>query len=111
MSEIVKIIDETETQKNNKKTKTNKDRKEQGGQKQKGDSKRVRAKWFFRGFKLGFLQLTCKPYIIFKPNLEFALPIILLQRESHESKHVAVECRCLKIWDLLSFWYDPQSQF
>ena len=44
MSEIVKIIDETETQKNNKKTKTNKDRKEQGGQKQKSDSKRVRAK-------------------------------------------------------------------
>ena len=41
MSEIVKIIDETETQKNNKKTKTNKDRKEKGGQKQKGESKRV----------------------------------------------------------------------
>ena len=41
MSEIVKLIDETETQKNNKKTKTNKDRKEQGGQKQKGESKRV----------------------------------------------------------------------
>ena len=36
-------------------------------------------------------------------NLELALSIILKQRELIESKHVAVECRCLKIWDLLSF--------
>ena len=60
-------------------------------------SERVRAKCFCCAFKLGFLQLTCKPYLIFKSNLEFALPTILLQRELHESKHVAMECRCLKI--------------
>ena len=29
--------------------------------------------------------------------------IILKERELYESKHVAVERRCLKIWDLLSF--------
>ena len=31
------------------------------------------------------------------------LSIILIERELYESKHVTVECRCLKIWDLLSF--------
>ena len=36
-------------------------------------------------------------------NLELALLIILKERELHESKHVAVECRYIKIWDLLSF--------
>ena len=44
-------------------------------------SERARAKWFF------------------KPNLKLALSIILKQRELYESKNVAVECRCLKIWD------------
>ena len=42
-------------------------------------------------FKLGFLQL------IFKSNLELALSIILKQRGLYESKHVVVDCRCLKI--------------
>ena len=54
-------------------------------------------------FKLGFLQLICKAFLIFKWNLELALSIILKQRELYESKHIALECRCLKIWDLLSF--------
>ena len=93
MSEIMKIIDERETQ---KKAKT---------EKNKGDgscNERVTAKWFC-AFKLDFLQLICKASLIFKSNLELALSIILKQRELYESKHVAVECRCLKIWDLLSF--------
>ena len=63
-------------------------------------------------FKLGFLQLIYKASLIFKLNLELALPIILKKREWYESKHVAVECRCLKIWDLLFFLlflYVPQS--
>ena len=68
--------------------KANKDRKEQGD---RNYSERARAKWFCCAFKLGFLQL------------ELALSIILKQKELYESKHVAVECRCLKIWDLLSF--------
>ena len=74
-------------------------------EKNKGDgscNERVAAKWFC-AFKLDFLQLICKASLIFKSNLELALSIILKQRELYESKHVAVECRCLKIWDLLSF--------
>ena len=39
----------------------------------------------------------CKTSLIFKWNLELALSIILKQRELYESKHVAVECRCLKM--------------
>ena len=31
--------------------------------------------------KLGFLQLICKGSLIFKSNLELALPIILKERE------------------------------
>ena len=46
---------------------------------------------------LGFLQLICKASLIFKPNLELALPIDLKERELCESKHVAMKCRCLKI--------------
>ena len=55
------------------------------------------AKWFCYAFKLGFLQLICKASLILKSNLELALSIILKQRELYESKHVAVECRCLKL--------------
>ena len=66
-------------------------------------SEMVGAKWFCCAFKLGFLHLICKASLIFKSNLELALSIILKERELYESKHVAVECRCLKIWDLLSF--------
>ena len=63
---------------------------------------RVRGMWFCWAFKLGFLLLMCKASSIFKSNLELVLSIILKERESYESKHVAVECS-LKIWDLLSF--------
>ena len=54
-------------------------------------------------FKLGFLQLICKASLIFKSKLDLALSIILKERELYESKHAAVECRYLKIWDLLPF--------
>ena len=52
--------------------------------------------------EIRFLQLIYKALLIFKPNLEQALSV-LKERESYESKHVAVECRCLKIRDLLSY--------
>ena len=48
-------------------------RKETQTEKNKVDrcySERVRAKRFFCAFKLGFLQLICKLYLIFKSNLE-----------------------------------------
>ena len=48
-----------------------------------------------------FLQLICKASLIFKSSLELTLSIILKQIELYEPKHVPVECRCLKIWDLL----------
>ena len=72
----------------------------------KGDgsySKRVREKCFCWAFKLGFLQLICKAFLIFKSNLELTLSIILKERELYEPEHVAVECRYLKTWDLLYF--------
>ena len=88
MSEIMKIIDERERQKN-------KDRKKQRSGASYSES--VRAKWFCCAFKLGFVQLICKASLIFKSNLELALSIILKERELYESKHVAVECRCLEV--------------
>ena len=84
MSKIIKIIDERETQK-------------------RSYREWVRDMWFCWAFKLGFLILICKASLIFKSNLELVLSIILKERESYEPKHVAVECRCLKIWDLLPF--------
>ena len=75
-------------------------RKKKRRKRTRGDksySERVRAKWFCCAFKLGLLQLICKASLIFKSNLELALSIILKQRELYESKHVAVECRCLNI--------------
>ena len=66
-------------------------------------SEKVRDKWFCLAFKLDYLQLICKASSIFKSNLESASSIISKERELYESKHTAVECRCLKIWDLLSF--------
>ena len=95
MLEIIKIMDEREMQQK-------KDRKEQRGD--TSYSKSVRSKWFCCVLKLGFLQLICKASLIFKSNLKLALSIILKEKELHESKHVVVECRCLKICDLLSFW-------
>ena len=68
----------------------------------KNYSERVRAKWLCFVFKLDFLQLICKASLSFKSNLELALSTILKERELYESKHIAVKCRCLKNWDLLS---------
>ena len=102
MSEIMKIVDERETQKTTTTTTKNKQRQKRV-RGNRSYSERVRAKWFCCAFKLGFLQLICKASLIFKWNIELGLSIILKQREFHESKHVAVECRCLKIWDLSSF--------
>ena len=90
--EVMKIIDERETQKKKK------DREEQGD---KSYSERVRARWFCCVIKLGFFESICKASLIFKSNLELPLSIILKDQELYELKHVAVEC--LKIWDLLSF--------
>ena len=94
MSEIMKMIDERERQRNK-------------GRKRQRNSARyseiVRPKWFCYAFKLGFFQLKCKASLIFKSNLELALSIILKRRELYESKHVVVECKCLKTCDLLSF--------
>ena len=85
---MMKIIDEREMQKQTKKQKRTRWHRSY--------SERVRSKWFCCSFKLGFLRLTCKASLIFKSNLELALLMISNQRELYESKHVAVECRCLK---------------
>ena len=87
----MKVIDERETQKKKKKKRQEKARWD------RSYSERVRAKLFCCAFKLGFLQLIRKTSSVFKSNLELALSIILKQRELYESKHVAVQCRCLKI--------------
>ena len=79
----------------------NKDIKEQWDDASYSES--MRAKWFCCAFNSGFLKLICKASLIFKWNLELALSIILKERELCESKHVVVECRCLKRWNLLSF--------
>ena len=91
--EIMKTIDEREMQKTTKEKQTKTERSKGN----RSYSERVRAKWFCCAFKLGFLQLTCKTSLIFKSNLELGFSIILKQRESYEAKHVAVECRSLKI--------------
>ena len=78
--------------------------KETKAEKSKGKrsySESVRAKLFscvtLCIILLGFLQLKWNASLILKSNLELALSIILKQRELYESKHVAMECRCLKI--------------
>ena len=89
----METIDEREMQKITKEKQTKAERSNGN----RSYSERVRAKWFCCAFKLGFLQLICKAFFIFKLNLELALSIILKQRELYESKHVSEECRCLKI--------------
>ena len=96
--EIMKTIDERELQKTTKEKQTKTERSKEN----RSYCERVRVKCFCCAFKLRFLQLICKTFLIFKSNLELSFSIILKQRELHESKHVAVECKCLKIWDLLS---------
>ena len=98
----MKIVDERETQKTTTATKKqNKNKQRQKRERgNKSYSERVRAKWFCCAFKSGLLQLICNASLVFKANLELALSIILKKRELYESKHGAVECRCLKIWDI-----------
>ena len=85
MSEIMKIIDERETQNRQRQKGTTGDR---------NCRERVTAKWLFCVFKSGYFRLIRKAFLIFKSNLELALSIILKQRELYESKHLAVEWRC-----------------
>ena len=87
---------------NNNSNNNNNNKKTEKARGDRSYSERVRAKLFCCAFKLGFLQLICKASLIFKSNLELALSIILKQRELYQSDHDAVECRCLKLWDLLS---------
>ena len=98
--EIMKTIDEREMQKTTKEKQTKTERSKGN----RSYSERVRAKWFCCAFKLAFLELIFNASLIFKSNLELALSIILKQRKLYESMHVAVERRCLKIWDLLFFF-------
>ena len=86
----MKIIDEKEREKKKKSERKN------------GVTQSVTAKWFFCAFKLDFSQLTCKASLVFKSSLESALSMIWKERV-YKSKHVVVECRCLKIWDLSYF--------
>ena len=87
----------------NKRSKKNKDRTSKGVRGTEAVVKGWQLNGFSVHFELGFSQLIGKAVLIFKSILELALSIILKERELYESKHVAVECRCLKIWDLLSF--------
>ena len=69
--EIMKTIDERETQ--IKTEKKNKQRKKQRQKRARGNwsyNERVKAKWFYCAFKLG-------ASLIFKLNLELALSVIL----------------------------------
>ena len=87
----------------NKRSKKSKDRKSKGVRGTEAIVKGWQLNGFSVHFELGFSQLIGKAVLIFKSILELALSTILKERELYESKHVAVECRCLKIWDLLSF--------
>ena len=103
--EIMKTMNEKEMQKTTKEKQTKTERSKVN----RSYSERVRAKWFCFAFKLGFLKLICKPSLIFKSKLELTLSIILKQTELYESKHVTVECRCLKYETCYPFWYASQS--
>ena len=70
--EIMKTVDERKMQKTTKEKQTKTERSKRN----RTYSERVRAKWFYCAFKLGFLQLICKASSIFRSNLELALSII-----------------------------------
>ena len=78
--EIIKITNERETQKKQKtknNNKTNKQtKKTEKNKRNESYSERVRPKWFYCAFELGFLRLICKAPLIFKSNLELALSIV-----------------------------------
>ena len=103
MSEIMKITDEREKQ--NKQTNKQRWKRTRGGTEAIVKGRELNdflVHLSFSAVKV-FLPLISKVSLTFKSNLELALSIILKQRELYESKHVAVDCRCLKIWNLLSF--------
>ena len=89
----------------NNRWKRNAKNKKQKRKKRTRGTKAIAKGWeindFVERFKSGFLQLICKASLIFKSNLELLYE--RKERELYESKHDVVECRCLKIWDLLSF--------
>ena len=97
--DIMKTIEEKQFQKTPKEKQT----KTGSSKGKRSYGQRMRVKWFCCAFKLGFLQLICPVSLIFKSNLELALSTILKQKELYDSKTVALECRCSKIWDLLCF--------
>ena len=114
----MKTVDERELQKKKQQKKTTnmkesckKKQQKKNKQRQKGarGTEAIVKVWELNDFVVilnfwnDFLQFVCKASLIFKSNLELALLVILKQRESYESKHVAAECKCLKIWDLSSF--------
>ena len=72
----MKTIDEREMQKTTKEKQTKAERSKGN----RSYSERVVAKLFCCAFKLDFLQLISKT-LIFKSNLDSALPIILKQKE------------------------------
>ena len=72
----MKTIDEIETQETTKEKQTKAERIKGN----RSYSERVVAKLFCCAFKLDFLQLISKT-LIFKSNLDSALPIILKQKE------------------------------
>ena len=92
----MKMINKKKWKKKNK----NKDRKKESSGANYCES--LRAKWFCCAFNSGFVQLISRAFLIFKSNLELALLINLKERELYESKHVVLECRRLKICNLLS---------
>ena len=66
--EVMKTIDQREMQKTTKEKQTKTERSKRN----RSYSEKVRAKCICCAFKLGFLQLICKAYFIFKLNLELA---------------------------------------
>ena len=91
--EIMKTINEREMHKTTKEKQAKTERSKWN----RSYSERVRVKWFCWAFKLRCLQLIYKASLNLMSNLELVLSIILKQGELYESKHLAVECRCLKI--------------
>ena len=85
--------------KTKKKTKQNKKKQQKKNKQRQKEARSIGAIAKVRELNDFAVHLTfaiCKASLIFKSNLELALSIILKQRELYESKHVVVECRCLK---------------
>ena len=95
--EIMKTIDEWETQKRTKEKQTKTERSKE----KRSYSETVRAKWFCCAVKLSFLYLTCEASLIFKSNLELALSIILnYMSQSMLQWSVDVSKKSIKFFEL-----------